>query len=60
MCEFMFLSNLSYQKVLISGLFSSVAITRDGADAFCLHVCNKRFIFVSWRLIKFGSYEEYI
>lgn len=37
MCEFMFLSNLSYQKVLISGLFSSVAISTDEADAFCLY-----------------------
>lgn len=58
MCEFMFLSNLSYQKVPISALFPSVAITGDGADAVCLRRRHKRFVYIGYASIICSLHED--
>lgn len=53
MCEFMFLSNPSYQKVSIGALFHSVAISEHTPDAFCLHRHSKiRFIVFDYSVMR--------
>lgn len=47
MCEFMFLSNPLYLKVLISTLFHCVSISTNTTDAFCLLRNNNMILIVS-------------
>lgn len=47
MCEFMFLSNPSYLKVLIGALFHFMSIGWGTADAFCLFRHNNELFIVT-------------